>query len=58
MEVLNTVDLVGGVYSKGYSIQGLAAHHTGKAVRVVRLTSGPQQLRNSKQVLTVAYNKQ
>lgn len=37
VEVLDAVDVVGSVHSKGDAIQASVAHHAGKAVRVVSL---------------------
>lgn len=42
MEVLNAVDLAGGIHSEGDAIQAAVAHHTGEAARVIGLPHSPQ----------------
>ena len=43
MEVLNAVNLVGGVHSEGNPVQALLADHAREAGGVVRLSSGPEK---------------
>lgn len=42
MEVLDAVDVVGGVHGERDAVQAAAAHHAGEAVRVVGFPCGPQ----------------
>ena len=42
MEVLDAVDLVGGVDGERDAVQAAVAHHAGEAVGVVGLPCGPQ----------------
>ena len=42
VEVLDAVDLGGGVHGEGHPIQAAVAHHAGEAARVVGLAHGPQ----------------
>jgi len=42
MEVLNAVNLVGGVHREGNPVQALLADHARETGGVVRLSSGPQ----------------
>jgi hypothetical protein len=42
VEVLNAVDLAGGIHCEGDAIKATVAHHTGEAARVVGLPHGPQ----------------
>lgn len=42
MEVLDAVDLVGGVHGERDAIQAAVTHHADEAVRVVGLPRGPQ----------------
>lgn len=42
MEVLNAVDLAGGIHSEGDAIEAAVAHHTSEAARVIGLPHGPQ----------------
>lgn len=42
MEILNAVDVVGGVHGEGDPVQAAATHHAGEAVRVVGLSCCPQ----------------
>ena len=42
MEVLDAVDVVGGVHGEGDAVQAALAHHTGEALGVVGLACGPQ----------------
>ena len=42
MEVLDAVDLGGGVHGEGHPVQAAVAHHAGEAARVVRLPHRPQ----------------
>lgn len=42
MEVLNAVDLAGGIYCERDAIKATVAHHTGEAARVVGLSHSPQ----------------
>ena len=43
MEVLNAVNLVGGVHGEGNPVQALLADHAREAGGVVRLSGGPQK---------------
>ena len=43
MEVLNAVNLVGGVHGEGNPVQALLADHAREAGGVVRLSSGPEK---------------
>lgn len=42
MEVLNAVDLAGGIHSERDAVEAAVAHHTGEAARVVGLPHSPQ----------------
>lgn len=42
VEVLDAVDVVGGVHGEGDAVQAPVTHHTGKAVWVVSFTRRPQ----------------
>lgn len=42
MEVLDAVDVVGGIHGEGYPVQTAVTHHAGEAVRVVGLSCRPQ----------------
>ena len=42
VEVLDAVDLGGGVHGEGHSVQAAVAHHAGEAAWVVGLAHGPQ----------------
>lgn len=42
MEILNAVDLAGGVHSERDAIKATVTHHTGEATRVVSLPHSPQ----------------
>lgn len=42
MEVLNAVDLAGGIHCERDAVEATVAHHTGKAARVVGFPHGPQ----------------
>lgn len=42
MEVLDAVDVVGGVHGERDAVQAAVAHHAGEAVRVVGFPRGPQ----------------
>lgn len=42
VEVLDAVDVVGGVHGERNAVQAPVTHHTGKAVRVVSFTCRPQ----------------
>lgn len=42
VEVLDAVDVVGGVHGERDAIQAPVTHHTGEAVRVVSFASRPQ----------------
>ena len=45
VEVLNAVNLVGGVHREGNPVQALLADHAREAGGVVRLASGPEHKR-------------
>lgn len=42
MEVLDAVDVVGGIHSKGNAIQTPMADHAGEALGMIGLPSSPQ----------------
>lgn len=42
MEVLDAVDVVGGVHGEGDPVQAAVTHHAGEAVGVIGLPRGPQ----------------
>lgn len=42
VEVLNAVDLAGGIHCERNAIKSTVAHHTGEAARVVGLPHGPK----------------
>lgn len=42
MEVLNAVDLAGGIHRERNAIKPAVAHHTGEAARVVGLPHSPK----------------
>lgn len=42
VEVLDAVDVVGGIHGKRDAVQAPVTHHTGKAVRVVSFARRPQ----------------
>ena len=44
MEVLNAVNLVGGVHREGNPVQALLADHARETGGVVRLSSGPEHI--------------
>ena len=42
MEILNAVDLAGGIHCERDAIEATVTHHTGEATRVVSLPHSPQ----------------